>query len=148
MHSLGSNVIGNEGAAALSEMLKENKTLAELWWLPGRGENQHHFLPLLSYSADVQCLTLIFTLLLHSLNDNNIDAVGAAALGEAVMQNNTLTALGWVQSVAADLTYLPNGVDSGLHGPVSLLLWSSFCYSSYQLSLKHLSGPSFLPRRT
>lgn len=125
-HSLGNNIIGTEGAAAIAEILKQTKTLKELWWAGGISIIYPLFF---SLRCQYAILTLIIALL-HSLNDNNIDTVGAVALEEAVMHNNTLTTLGWVLKPVSGP---PMALISGGCGPVSFLfLWSPFHYT-YQL---------------
>jgi hypothetical protein len=86
LHSFLYNAIGAEGAVAIGETLKHNNTLTVLLWVTAL-----HSRPLLLMPVPVYSNSL-FTLL-HRLGSNEIDFDGAAAIGDALRHNTTLTEL-------------------------------------------------------
>jgi hypothetical protein len=86
LHSLAGNRIGAEGAVAIGEALKCNKTITTL---ECGGGNASRLLssvyPRLSYNL---------LLLYISIIGNGIGDEGAAAIGEVLKRNKTITKLG------------------------------------------------------
>jgi hypothetical protein len=87
LHSIAANAISLEGAAAIADMLKVNKTLQSLECVHERGSL------VLRSSLHCPCSHYLSYIPLHSLSYNAISCAGAAVIGDALTHNKTLQAL-------------------------------------------------------
>jgi hypothetical protein len=89
LHSLGGNLIGDEGTAAIGEALKHNRTLAKLKWVC-----RMSFIPVFSFFPLARALpSSVLFLIPHSLLDISVGDEGAAAIAKGLTHNMTLTEL-------------------------------------------------------